>query len=109
MRDTFKTTILILSLCTIARSQDAAFVVDADLLHRVELVLGELKGDLEYNVQFSDGTTVVFPRAQNIIDQPNSRVRRIISIISGMEGKNGHPAYLTMRQNASPAIRLMAT
>ena len=94
---------------TKVRSQDAAFIIDADLLRRVEVVLGELKGDLEYNVQFSDGTTVKFPKARHVIDQPNSSDRRIVSIISGVEGKNGHSAYLTMRQNASPAIEYTVT
>ncbi len=45
---------------TKTRSQDVAFIADADFLHRVETVLGELKGTLEYNVQFSDGTTVKY-------------------------------------------------
>ncbi len=89
---------------TKTRSQDVAFIVDADLLRRVEIVLSELKGGLEYNVQFSDGTTVKFPKADDIINQPNSSDRHIVSLISGVEGKNGHSAYLTMRQNAAPAV-----
>jgi len=94
---------------TKTRSQNMAFLVDADFLQRMETVLGELKGTLEYNVQFSDGTTVKFPKVKDIIGQPNSSECRIVSIIAGVEGQNGHSAYLTMRHQPSPSVEYTVT
>lgn len=94
---------------TKTRAQDVAFIVDEDFLHRVETVLGELKGALEYNVQFSDGTTVKYPKAEDIINQPNSSERCILSVIAGVEGRNGHSAYLTMRHKPPPSVEYTVT
>jgi hypothetical protein len=89
---------------TKTRSLNVGFIVDADFLRRVENVLSELKAAPEYNVQFSDGTTVTFPSVEDIIKQPNARERCIVSIIAGVEGRNAHSAYLTMRDNPPPSI-----
>jgi hypothetical protein len=55
------------------RSLNIAFVVNADLLRRLAVILGETSDKLEYTVTFTDGTSIHYSDIDEVIGQPNSR------------------------------------
>jgi hypothetical protein len=65
------------------RSLKIGFVVNADLLRRLDTVLGEVSDQLEYSVGFSDGTNVQYSDVEDIIKLPNSKEHSITSLIAG--------------------------
>jgi len=87
------------------RTLDVAFVADAELLRRLEVVLREVDAaTLEYAVKFSDGSTVTYSDIEEVIAQPNSSRRSIVSVIAGAQGRAGRSAYVTLRDNPSPSV-----
>jgi hypothetical protein len=70
----------------------------------LEVVLGEIADTLEYTVKFPDGSTVKYSDVDEIIGQPNSTRRSIVSIIAGVEGRAGRSAYVTLRDSPSPSV-----
>ncbi len=86
------------------RAADIAFLVDAELLKRLEEIFCELKGTREYSVKFSDGSTVKYTDVEDIIGQPNSGKRFIGSIIAGVEARAGRSAFVTLRDSPSPSV-----
>jgi hypothetical protein len=86
------------------RSMDIAFLVDSDNLRGLEKLLGEIKGALEYKVKFSDGSTIKYPNIEDIIAQPNSGKRFIVSILASVEGHAGQSAFLTLRNDPEPSV-----
>ncbi len=86
------------------RSLEIAFVVDAGLLRRLAEVLGEVGDTLEDTVRFSDGRTVQFHDIEDIIPQPNSKGRTIISLTAGASGRGKQSAFMVLRDNPSPSV-----
>ena len=86
------------------RSLNVGFLVDAESLTNLEGLLQEVKGALEFKVRFSDGSTVKYSDAEEILKQPNSQKRLIVSIIASVEGNHGQAASITLRENPEPSI-----
>jgi hypothetical protein len=84
-----------------ARSLKIAFVVNADLLRRLDTILGEASKPLEYTVGFSDGTNVHYGDVENVIDLPNSNEHSIISLIAATSEDGKQTAYVTLRKSDS--------
>lgn len=82
------------------RSLNIAFVVNTDLLKRLAKILGETSNNLEYNVKFSDGTSVRYGDIIEVIGQPNSNRRSIVALIAGTgtAEKTDKSAYVNLRK-----------
>ncbi len=78
------------------RSVNIAFVADAELLRRLEMVLAESKA-LEYTVKYSDGTTVHYSDIEDIIKQPNAKPHSIVSVTAAAEDPKGQSGYVILR------------
>ena len=74
-----------------------AFVADAELLRRLEVVLTEVSKALEYTVKYSDGTTVHYSNIEDIIKQPNAKPHSIVSVTAAAEGSKGQSGYVILR------------
>jgi len=81
-----------------------AFLVDAALLNRLETVLAEVAEPLQYKVKFSDGDEVEYPNVEQIIQQPNTSGRSIISIVASTPGEKEEFANVVLRNNPSPHV-----
>ena len=86
------------------RSLDMAFLIDPESLRLLEELLEEGKGPVEYKVKFSDGSTVRYSSAHEVVKQPNSDKRFIVSIISSVEGRNRLSAFITVRDDPAPSV-----
>ena len=86
------------------RSLDIAFVVTPDLLKRLTVILKETSDTLEYTVKFSDGTSVHYDRIEDVVGQPNSDERSIISLIAGTADETDKSAYVNLKKNDSPSL-----
>jgi hypothetical protein len=86
------------------RSLDIAFVVTPDLLKRLAVILGEISGALEYTAKFSDGTSVHYDKIEDIIGQPNSDERAIVSLIAGPADGDAKSVYVNLKKNDSPSL-----
>src|SRR5258707_11603388 len=86
------------------RTLDIAFVVNADLLRRLATILGETSDKLEYTVKFSDGTSVHYHDIEEVIGQPNSKERSIVSLIAGPADERVRSAYVNLKKNGSPSV-----
>jgi hypothetical protein len=79
------------------RSLNVAFVVNAEHLRSLAEILGEDAQPLEYTVKFSDGTSVLYSAVEEIIGQPNSSKRSIVSLIAGPARHPGKSAYVNLK------------
>ena len=86
------------------RSLDIAFVVTPDLLKRLAVILAETSDTLEYTAKFSDGTSVHYDKIEDVIGQPNSDERSIISLIAGTADEAVKSAYVNLKKNDSPSL-----
>jgi hypothetical protein len=88
------------------RSLNIAFVVDEELLRRLEVVLTEVSKALEYTVKYSDGTTVHYSDIEDIIKQPNVKPHSIISVTAAADDSNGQSGYIILRAipPSSPSV-----
>ena len=86
------------------RSLDIAFVVTPDLLKRLAVILGETSDTLEYTAKFSDGTSVHYDKIDDVIGQPNSDERSIVSLIAGTADETVKSAYVNLKKNESPSL-----
>jgi hypothetical protein len=86
------------------RSLNIAFHADTEGLESLERVLSELKGAQEYQVRFSDGSTVKYLDVKDIVAQPNSGRRFIVAVIASVEGRAGHSAFVTVRDDPEPSV-----
>lgn len=86
------------------RTLDIAFVVTPDLLRRLAVILGETSNTLEYTAKFSDGTSVHYDKIEEVIGQPNSDERSIISLIAGTADETVKSAYVNLKKNDSPSL-----
>ncbi len=86
------------------RSLDIAFVVTPDLLKRLAVILGETSKTLEFTVKFSDGTSVHYDKIDDVIGQPNSDERSIVSLIAGTADETLKSAYVNLKKNGSPSL-----
>ena len=86
------------------RSLDIAFVVTPDLLKRLAVILGETSDTLEYTAKFSDGTSVHYNKIEDVIGQPNSDERSIVSLIAGTADETVKSAYVNPKKNDSPSL-----
>jgi hypothetical protein len=66
-------------------------------------LLSEIHGPVEYRVRFSDGSTVKYLDVEEIVSQPNSGTRSIVSVISSVEG-DGRTAFLGLRGDPEPSV-----
>ena len=88
------------------RSLKIAFVVNADQLRRLDTVLSEASKQREYNVGFSDGTSVRYGDVEEVIKLPNSNEHSVISLIAGAPEEANETAFVTLRKSdpESPAL-----
>jgi hypothetical protein len=86
------------------RALDIAFVVDADTLKRLAAILGGMSAPLEYTVKFSDGTSVRYDNIEDVIGQPNSSKRSIVSLIAGTADEKVKSAYVNLKKTSSPSL-----
>jgi hypothetical protein len=86
------------------RSLDIAFVITPDLLKRLAVILGETSDILEYTAKFSDGTNVHYDKIEDVIGQPNSDERSIVSLIAGTADGTVKSAYVNLKKNDSPSL-----
>jgi hypothetical protein len=86
------------------RSLDIAFVITPDLLKRLVVILGETSDILEYTAKFSDGTSVHYDKIEDVIGQPNSDERSIVSLIAGTADGTVKSAYVNLKKNDSPSL-----
>ncbi len=86
------------------RTLNIAFVVTPDLLKRLAVILGETSDTLEYTAKFSDGTSVHYNEIEDVIGQPNSYERSIVSLIAGTTDETVKSAYVNLKKNDSPSL-----
>lgn len=86
------------------RTLDIAFVVDANLLRRLAVILGEISNKLEYTVKYSGGTSVHYNNIEDVIGQPNSKERSIVSLIAGPVDERSQSAYVNLKKIGSPSL-----
>jgi hypothetical protein len=86
------------------RTLDIAFVVTPDLLKRLAVILGETSDHLEYTAKFSDGTSVHYDKIEDVIGQPNSDERSIVSLIAGTADETVRSAYVNLKKSGSPSL-----
>jgi hypothetical protein len=86
------------------RAREMAFLVDAELLRRLAVVLAEVGEPLRYSVKFSDDTNIEYSDAEEIIKQPNTVARSIISITASTPGERKESAYVVLRTTPSPNV-----
>jgi hypothetical protein len=86
------------------RTLNIAFVVTPDLLKRLAVILGETSDSLEYTVKFSDGTSVRYDRIEDVIEQPNSDKRSIVSLIAGTANEAVKSAYVNLKKDDYPSL-----
>jgi hypothetical protein len=79
------------------RSLEIAFLVDAEHLRQLENVLRQAGDSLEYQVKFSDGHTVQYHDIEDVLRQPNSQTRSIVSLIAGVTGRGKQSAYVVLK------------
>src|ERR1700730_16692031 len=83
------------------RALDLAFVVNANMLKRLAAILEEMSAPLEYTVKFSDGTSVRYGNIEEVIGQPNSSKRSIVSLIAGTADEKVKSAYVNLKKTLS--------
>ena len=88
------------------RSVNIAFVADAELLRRLEVVLAEVSKALEYMVKYSDGTTVHYRDIEDVINQPNAKRHSIVAVTAAVEESKGQSGYVILRAmpSTSPSV-----
>jgi hypothetical protein len=86
------------------RTLDIAFVVDAEHLRRLAVILGETSDKLEYTVRYSDGTSVHYDDIEAIIGQSNSNERSIVSLIAGTADERTKSAFVNLKKEGSPSL-----
>jgi hypothetical protein len=86
------------------RTSNIAFVVTPDLLKRLAVILGETSQELEYTVKFSDGTSVYYDKIEDVIGQPNSDERSIVSLIAGTADETSKSAYVNLKKKEPPSV-----
>jgi len=86
------------------RSLNIAFVVNADHLKRLAEILGENAHPLEYTVKFTDGTSVRYGEIEEVIRQPNSSRRSIVSLIAGPAEQTAKSAYMNLKKSGLPSL-----
>lgn len=86
------------------RTLDIAFVVDAEHLRRLAVILTETSDKLEYTVTYSDGTNVHYGDIEDIIGQSNSNERSIVSLIAGTADERFKSAFVNLKKDGSPSL-----
>jgi hypothetical protein len=86
------------------RTIDIAFLVDSENLQSLEKLLSEIKGERDYKVKFSDGSTIKYSEVDDVLGQPNSDKRFIVSLLASVEGNTGQSAFVSMRNDPEPSV-----
>jgi hypothetical protein len=79
------------------RSFELAFLVDPEHLRQLERILRQVGDSLEYQVKFSDGHTLQYHDLEEVLKQPNSRARSIVSLIAGVTGRGKQSAFVVLK------------
>jgi hypothetical protein len=87
---------------TKTRSLKIAFLLDPESLKRLQTLLSEIHGPVEYRVKFSDGSTVKYD-VDEIISQPNAGDKFIVAVMASVEGE-GRSIFLGMRGDPEPSV-----
>jgi hypothetical protein len=90
------------------RQLKSAFLLESTSLRSLQTILSEIHGPVEYRVKFSDGSTVKYGSVEEIVGQPNSGTRSIVSVISSVGGE-GRTAFLGMRGDPEPSVEYTLT
>lgn len=81
-----------------------AFLVDPARLRGLAGVLAEVAEPLQYKVKFSDGDEVEYPNVEQVLQQPNTSQRSILSITSSTPGDRQEFASVVLRNNPLPLV-----
>jgi hypothetical protein len=84
------------------RPLKVAFLLDPDSLRRLQTLLSEIHGPIEYRIKFSDGSTIKY-NLDEIISQPNARKKSIVALMASVEGE-GRSIFLGMRGDPEPSV-----
>jgi len=79
------------------RSFEIAFVLDGASLKQLEGLLREVGEAVEYQVKFSDGHGLQFHGVDDVLRQPNSRTRSIVSLIAGVTARGKQSVYVVLK------------
>lgn len=79
------------------RSFELAFLVDPEHLKQLEPILLELGNSLEYQVKLSDGHTLQYHNLNEVLKEPNSRKKSIVSLIAGATGRGKQSAFVVLK------------
>jgi hypothetical protein len=79
------------------RAFELAFLVDPEQLRQLERILRQVGDSLEYQVKFSDGHTLQYHDLGEVLKQPNSRARSIVSVIAGVTGRGKQSAFVVLK------------
>jgi hypothetical protein len=90
------------------RSLKNAFLLDLVSLIGLDTLLSETEDKSEYQVKFSDGSTIRYVHVQDVINQPNAGTKQIVGIIACIEGE-GRSLSLTMRGDPEPSVEYSLT
>jgi hypothetical protein len=87
-----------------SRTRNIAFVIHADQLRTLAKILGEDTQTLEYTVKFSDYTSVNYEDVEEVIRQPNSDKRSIISLIVGPARHSEKSAFVNLKKSGMSTV-----
>jgi hypothetical protein len=86
------------------RKDNIAFVVTPDQMKRLATILEEVSTPLEYTVTFSNGTGVTYSRIEDVISQPNSEERSIVTFSASTTRDEYASACVNLRVNDFPSL-----
>lgn len=84
------------------RPLKTAFLLDPDSLRRLQALLSEINGPIEYRIKFSDGSTIKY-NLEEIVTQPNAGKKSIVALMASVEG-DGRSIFLGMRGYPEPSV-----
>lgn len=84
------------------RPLKTAFLLDPDSLKRLQTLLSEIDGPIEYRIKFSDGSTIKY-NLDEILGQPNAGKKSIVALMASVEGQ-GRSIFLGMRGDPEPSV-----
>ena len=86
------------------RAFELAFLVDPEHLKQLERILRQVGDALEYQVKFSDGHTLQYHDLEEVLKQPNSRARSIVSVIAGVTGRGKQSAFVVLKDKTCSIV-----
>jgi hypothetical protein len=91
------------------RSLEIAFLVDAEHLRQLESLLQEVGDSIEYQMRFSDGHALQCRSLEEVLKQPNSRARAVVSLIAGVTGRGKQSVYVVLKDAPSQSSGVLSS